>query len=150
MTPLDETLDDLTGFTWIPGLQQILDGLRTAQHAANTGQLTIDGTQTLLTLLGNPHGPDLQEALAHLAQEITSPDTNQALTVLDPDTAKTVQLYGELHAHDTADYAIRDHTNEAAGLITNPPPAANSGQCSRCGGWFPGWPGGVCDACKTT
>ncbi|MDH6224336.1 hypothetical protein [Streptomyces sp. MJP52] len=22
-----------------------------------------------------------------------------------------------------------------------------SGQCSRCGGWFPDWSGGICDAC---
>ncbi|WP_235455415.1 hypothetical protein [Streptomyces olivochromogenes] len=27
-------------------------------------------------------------------------------------------------------------------------PAAVGGQCSKCGGWFEGWSGGVCDACK--
>lgn len=26
----------------------------------------------------------------------------------------------------------------------------NSGQCSRCGGWFDNWPGGECDACRAT
>ncbi|MFF4902869.1 hypothetical protein [Streptomyces sp. NPDC001068] len=25
---------------------------------------------------------------------------------------------------------------------------AASGQCSVCSGWFEGWSGGVCDACK--
>lgn len=23
-----------------------------------------------------------------------------------------------------------------------------SGQCSKCGGWFPDWDGGVCSACQ--
>ncbi|MDV9189779.1 hypothetical protein R6L23_16410 [Streptomyces sp. SR27] len=26
-------------------------------------------------------------------------------------------------------------------------PQSAAGQCSRCGGWFEGWNGGVCDAC---
>jgi hypothetical protein len=26
---------------------------------------------------------------------------------------------------------------------------AGAGQCSRCGGWFPDWDGGVCDACRS-
>jgi hypothetical protein len=33
-----------------------------------------------------------------------------------------------------------------------PSPATASdggGQCSVCGGWFPGWPGGVCSACNS-
>lgn len=117
MTALDDTLDDLAGLAWIPGLAQVLDGLRTLQHTAQTGRLSLDATQTLLAVLGNPNGPDLPEALAYLAQDITNPDTNPALTALDPDTAKTVQHLGELHAHDTADYTPRDHTNEAAGVI---------------------------------
>ncbi len=29
-------------------------------------------------------------------------------------------------------------------------PAAGDGQCSRCGGRFPGWTGGICDACTAT
>ncbi|NJP74668.1 hypothetical protein HCJ99_28255 [Streptomyces sp. C1-2] len=28
--------------------------------------------------------------------------------------------------------------------------ASGEGQCSRCGGVFPGWNGGVCDACQAT
>ena len=117
MTTLDEILDDLSGFTWIPGIGQVIDGLRTTRTAAATGQLTVDGTQTLLALLGNPHGPDLIEALAGLAQTITNPTTNKALTDLDPQAVKTVQLEGELHAHETADWAPREHTNQAAGLL---------------------------------
>ncbi|MFB7738317.1 hypothetical protein ACFC08_28795 [Streptomyces sp. NPDC056112] len=163
MTALDDTLDNLAGFAWLPGIGQILNGLNTAQQAARNGQLDLEATHTLLSLLGNPNDPDLTAALAHLAQEITNPDTNPALTALDDDTAKTVQLLGELHGHDTADYTPRDHTNEAAGLIStaahNQPERtapmgnhapANSGQCSQCGGRFPDWPGGICDACKTT
>lgn len=118
MTGLDDTLDDLTGFAWIPGVQQIVDGITTAQQAARAGELDTDATQTLLSLIGNPHGPDLQEALAGLAREVTNPDTNPTLNDLDNDTRKTVQHLGELHAFETAQYAVRDHTNEAAGLIT--------------------------------
>ncbi|MCO8303591.1 hypothetical protein [Streptomyces sp. RKCA744] len=29
-----------------------------------------------------------------------------------------------------------------------PATASGGGQCSRCGGWFPDWNGGVCDACR--
>jgi len=118
MTALDDTLDDLAGFGWIPGLDQILDGIRTAKAAAAAGELSLDATQTLLALLGNPDGPDLPEALAGLAPTITNPATNPALDQLAPDTAKAVQLLGELHAHETADYTPRDHTNEAAALIS--------------------------------
>lgn len=127
MTALDDTLDDLAGLAWIPGMAQILNGLSIAQQAARTGGLSLDATQTLLSLLGNPNGPDLTEALAHLAQEITNPDTNPTLTALHPDTAKTVQHLGELHAHETADYAPRDHTNEAAGLIAEHAPHTEGG-----------------------
>ncbi|MEV6617315.1 hypothetical protein AB0N31_26375 [Streptomyces sp. NPDC051051] len=27
---------------------------------------------------------------------------------------------------------------------------SGGGQCSRCGGWFPDWNGGICSACKVT
>ena len=117
VTALDDTLDDLAGFDWIPGIAQILDGLRTIRDAAANGQLTADATQTLLVLIANPHGPDLTEALAHLVQDLTNPDTNRALTALPDDVAKDVQLLGEQHVHQTADYTPRDCPNEAAGLI---------------------------------
>lgn len=127
MTALDDAIDDLAGLAWIPGVGQILAGLDTAQQAARTGQLGLEATHTLLVLCGNPNGPDLTEALAGLAQEITNPDTNPSLTALDDDTRKTVQLLGELHVHDTADYTPRQHTNEAAGLIAEHAPHTEGG-----------------------
>lgn len=129
MTALDDLLDDLAGFAWITGIGQILDGIATTQQAAAAGQLDLDTTQTLLSLLGNPHGPDLQQALAELAQDLTHPDTNPALTTLDSDTAKEVQHLGELHAHDTALYASREHTNEACGLISENAAPHAGGRC---------------------
>jgi len=30
-----------------------------------------------------------------------------------------------------------------------PLPMGGAGQCSVCGGWFEGWSGGVCSACKS-
>ena len=117
MTALDDTLDDLAGFGWIPGIRQILDGLTTARDAATNGQLSADATQTLLVLTSNPHGPDLTEALAHLVQDLTNPATNRALTGLPDDVAKRVQHLGELHVYETAEYAPREQPNEAAGLI---------------------------------
>ncbi|KPI31443.1 hypothetical protein OV320_2659 [Actinobacteria bacterium OV320] len=118
MSALDDTLDDLAGFAWIPGVDQILDSIRTAKNAAARGELSLETAQTLLTLLGNPAGPDLPEALAGLATDVTNPATNPTLNSLDPDTAKDVQRLGEQHARDTADYTPRDHTNEAAALIS--------------------------------
>lgn len=126
---LDDVLDDLDGFEWIPGLAQVLEGIRTIQDAARTGRLGLEATQTLLSLLGNPDGPDLPEALALLAQEVTNPDTNPSLTALTPDTAKTVQRLGEAHARDTADYTPRTHTNEAAALISEGAPHSE-GRCT--------------------
>jgi hypothetical protein len=114
---LADLLDDLAGFAWIPGFGGVVDSIRTAAEAAAAGQLTTDQTQTGLALCGNPNGPDLIQALALLAKSLTNPATNLALAGMDDDTRKTVQLLGELHAHDTAEYGIREHTNEAAGLI---------------------------------
>jgi hypothetical protein len=33
---------------------------------------------------------------------------------------------------------------------TVPVTASDGGQCSACGGFFAGWAGGVCDACRAT
>ncbi len=117
MTALDDTLDDLAGFDWIPGIAEFLAFARTARDAAAHGQLTADATQTLLVLIANPNGPDLTEALAHLVQDLTNPATNRALTGLPDEVAKKVQHLGEMHAYETAEYAPRDQPNEAAGLI---------------------------------
>ncbi|MFF7335424.1 hypothetical protein [Streptomyces sp. NPDC008150] len=127
-TPLQDTLDDLSGYDWIPGVTQIVDGIRSAQHAVAAGQLSLDATQTLLSLLGNPNGPDLLTALAHLVQHVTSP-ANPSLGALPDDVRKTVQHCGEAHAYETAEYAPRDQPNEAAGLIFEHTPTAGRG-CS--------------------
>ena len=118
MSEFDDTLEDLAGFAWIPGLGQVLDGLRTIRDTAAHGGLDLDTVQTMLALLGNPGGPDLPEVLARLAQDLTTPHTNPALDNLDPYTAKQVQRLGEQHTRDTADYTPRDCTNEAAALIS--------------------------------
>ena len=128
MTALDDTLDDLAGFDWIPGIALILDGVHALNQAARTGQLTADGTQTALTLLANPHGPDLPHLIAALVQTLTSPD-NRALTGLPDDVAKKVQHLGELHAYETAEYTPRDCPNEAAALIYEHTPASSEGRC---------------------
>ncbi|MFF8954077.1 hypothetical protein ACF09I_35570 [Streptomyces sp. NPDC014940] len=41
---------------------------------------------------------------------------------------------------------IRTAATDAPGRIRAL--AEPSGQCSVCGGWFPGWPGGTCSACS--
>lgn len=151
-TELADALQDFAGLGWIPGITQILDGLTTIDHAARTGRLSADATQTLLTTIANPNGPDLTHLLALTIKTLTGPD-NQALHGLDDDTRKQIQHLGEQHAWETAEYAPRDQPNEAAGLIYQHSPhggatPANDGQCSQCGGRFPGWPGGICDACK--
>lgn len=129
MAALDEVLEDLDGFAWIPGIAQILDGARTLASASRDGQLTADATQTALTILANPTGPDLPEILALLVQDLTNPATNPALTTLPDEIAKDVQLLGETHVHQTADYTPRDCPNEAAGLIYEHTPTSSEGRC---------------------
>ncbi|WP_404974782.1 hypothetical protein [[Kitasatospora] papulosa] len=117
MSDLHNTLDGFDGLDWIPGLTKILDGIQDMADAAQNGQFTLDATQTTLSLLANPHDPDLPQLLALLAAHLTNADTNPALAPLDPETRKTVQLAGETHVHDTAEYTPRAHPNHAAGLI---------------------------------
>lgn len=115
-TELADLLDDLEGFAWLPGFGQILAGVTEAAVFAATGRMSADHTQTALAVIANPEACDLTQLLACLARHLTS-DANQALHGMPDDTRKTVQHLGELHAHDTAQYAAREHTNEAAGLI---------------------------------
>ena len=129
MAALDEVFDDLDGFGWIPGIGQILDGARTLQTAIHAGQLTADATQTALTIFANPHGPDLVEVLALLVQDLTNPTVNPALAGLPDEIAKDVQLLGETHVHQTADYTPREAPNEAAGLISQHAPTSGEGRC---------------------
>ena len=121
MSDLDNTLDDLTGFDWIPGIRQILNGARALASASRDGRLDLDATPTALTLLANPHGPDLPELFALLVQELTNPATNPTLAVLPDDVRKDVQRLGETHVLETA-YAPQGAPNEAAGLIAESEP----------------------------
>ncbi len=41
-----------------------------------------------------------------------------------------------------------DEVLKQAPTTPTPATASGGGQCSVCGGWFEGWPGGVCDACR--
>src|SRR4051794_36125304 len=104
-------LDGLEGFAWLPGFGQILAGVTEAAVAAASGRLTADETQTALAVIANPGLTDLTQLLACLAKHLTG-DANTALAGLPDDTRKTVQHLGELHAHDTAQHAARDYTNE--------------------------------------
>jgi hypothetical protein len=116
-TELSDVLEDFHGFDWIPGMAKILDGLADIDTAIHTGRMPADATQTLLTILGNPDGPDLPYLQALAVKALTGPD-NPALNHLVDDTRKEVQHLGEMHAFETAECTPRDHTNEAAGLIT--------------------------------
>ncbi|WP_060888636.1 hypothetical protein [Streptomyces scabiei] len=117
-TELDGTLADLDGFTWIPGIADLLRGYRALAQTAASGQLTADDTQTALALLGNPHGPDLIDVQAQLVKNLTDPATNPgALAGLPDKTTKQIQHLGEIHAFETRELAPRDNTNEAAGLL---------------------------------
>lgn len=123
MSDLDNTLDDLAGFDWIPGIAEILKGARILRAASRDGRLDLDATPTALTLLANPHGPDLPEVLSLLVQDLTNPATNPTLAVLPDDVRKDVQRLGETHVLETA-YAPQDAPNEAAGLIAESEPIA--------------------------
>jgi hypothetical protein len=72
---LADALIDFEGLDWIPGVAKLLEGFAEINEAAHAGQLTVDATQTLLSLLGNPNGPDLNHLLALTAKTITGPTT---------------------------------------------------------------------------
>ncbi|MEU0656098.1 hypothetical protein ABZ485_28170 [Streptomyces albogriseolus] len=129
MAALDEVFEDLDGFAWIPGIAQILDGARTLHTAIHAGQVDADATQTALTTIAQPNGPDLVEVLSLLVQDLTNPQTNPALAGLPDEVAKDVQLLGETHVHQTADYTPREAPNEAAGLISEHTPTSSEGRC---------------------
>lgn len=129
---LADALIDFEGLEWIPGVAKLLEGFAEINEAAHTGRLTVDATQTLLSLLGNPSGPDLNHLLSLTTKTITGPG-NQALAVLDDETRKTVQHLGEEHAFQIAEYAPRDCPNEAAGLIYEHTPHLDTreGRCTQ-------------------
>lgn len=113
-----EQIEDFEGFRWIPGVGKVLDGLADMDAAARQGLLSLDATQTLLSILGNPTGTDIQSLAALVVRTLTGPD-NQALTGLPSKTRKALEGLGALHEFETEKYAVREHTNEAAGLISD-------------------------------
>lgn len=112
--PLDDelagTLDDIAAVH--PGLDMIRDGIRLLA----VDKLTADQTQTILSTIAGT-GTDVLAALGLLVQRLTNPETNPALRPLDPDTRKAVQQHGEQYAYETAEFAPREHTTEAAARI---------------------------------
>lgn len=124
VSELDDALEDFDGFRWIPGLGKVLDGIAEMDAAARAGRITPDGTQSLLSIHGNPSGPDLPYLFSLVVKTLTGPDNPVLNGLHDGDDErgdeirKQLQHLGELHAFETAEYAIREHTNEAAALIT--------------------------------
>ncbi|HEX5567108.1 MAG TPA: hypothetical protein VFY14_09335 [Streptomyces sp.] len=142
-TELADVLADLDGIH--PGIDLIRTGLRLI---ADDTHLDVNTTQVLLAILaGSPDATDILGAIGHLAARLTNPDSNPALRPLPADARKETCHQGELTAYHLTDPDLR-HTAANACAALDSPMDANAGQCSRCGGWFPGWPGGVCDACK--
>lgn len=102
--PLDEnglggTLEDLSGFQ-LAGLDMVLDGLRLLALSRLTPEQT---TNALVALTGDSDGDGVITAIGQLVERLTNPDTNPALDVLDAETAKDVQVYGERYRHELAE-----------------------------------------------
>ncbi|MFJ2279249.1 hypothetical protein ACIOEZ_34435 [Streptomyces sp. NPDC087866] len=118
-TDLDNTIDDLAGFGWIPGIDQILDGLAVAQDAITRGDLTPDATQTLIAVLAGSAGVDLVTAIGQLITHATDPDTNPALHTLTRDQQKETRHQGELALFDLTDPRIHQAAANASGAISH-------------------------------
>ncbi|RSS37440.1 hypothetical protein [Streptomyces sp. WAC08241] len=114
MPPLDDglggILDDTAGIH--PGIDLIRDGLRLLA----LDHLTREQTMSVLAALAGAE-QNLADGIGHLVERLTNPTTNPALTHLDPDTAKNVQLEGERYRHETTAYGSRPRAAEAIALI---------------------------------
>ncbi|WP_331728817.1 hypothetical protein OG693_39480 (plasmid) [Streptomyces sp. NBC_01259] len=118
VTELDNVLDDLTGLSWLPGIAQILDGIRKAQTAISQGDLTTDATQTLIAGIAGSAGADLITALAHLTAHAAS-GVNPSLRTLPLDQQKDAQRYGELVVYDLSDPKLHQAASEASAAISS-------------------------------
>jgi hypothetical protein len=116
-TDLGGVLADLAGFEWIPGISKLREALTEMAEAVLAGRLDTDASQTLTACLAGSNGADALTAIGHLAALTTSPDTNPALTHIDPDQAKEARLHGELLVHHLADDDLHQHASEAAAAI---------------------------------
>jgi hypothetical protein len=121
-TELGDTLDDLNGFDWLPGFADLRAALRTIAEAVLTGRYTADASQTLAAVLAGSAGADVLTVVGHLTALITNPDTNPALTHIDPDRAKKARLHGEHLVHHLADdHDLHQHAANAAAAIDHQP-----------------------------
>ncbi|MFG2677025.1 hypothetical protein [Streptomyces sp. NPDC048445] len=118
VTEFDNVLDDLAGLTWLPGITQILDGIREAQTAISRGDLTTDATQTLIAGIAGSAGADLVSALAHLTAHATNPHTNPALHQLPATQQKETQHHGETALFHLTDTWLHQHASEASAAIS--------------------------------
>lgn len=118
-TDLDNVLDDLAGLTWIPGITQILDGIRETQTAIAEGALSLDATQTLIASIAGSTGADLVSALAHLTAHATNPHTNPALQQITAAQQKDCQRHGEAALYHLADDWLHQHASEASAAISS-------------------------------
>ncbi|QBJ94445.1 hypothetical protein D0Z67_29185 (plasmid) [Streptomyces seoulensis] len=143
-TELGDCLADLTtGSNIHPGVRTIAAGIRTI---AEDPTLTPTDVQLLLAqLAASPDACDTVGAIAALIEHLTTA-TQPALNPLPAPLRKDIQHQGELAAWQLRDPDLRTHPATACAALDTP--AANSGQCSVCGGTFPDWNGGVCDACR--
>ena len=117
-TDLDNTLDDLDGLTWIPGIDNILTGLRETQTAITQGRLDTDATQTLIATLAGSNGADLITTIAHLITHATNPTTNPALRHLPHHQQQSTRHHGELAAYALTDNDIHQPASEASAAIS--------------------------------
>ncbi|MFI0929711.1 hypothetical protein ACH4TP_38170 [Streptomyces sp. NPDC021012] len=113
--PLDEdglggVLEDTAGFH--PGVDMIRDGIRLLA----LDRLTVEDTKNVLAALAG-FEQSVVTAIGFLVERLTNPDTNPALDVLDAETAKRVQTYGEQYRYELAEFGPRQHAAEAIGLI---------------------------------
>lgn len=118
-TDLDNTIDDLAGFGWIPGIDHILTGLRETQDAITRGDLTTDATQTLIAVLAGSAGADLITAIGQLTAHATNPDTNPALRTLTRQQQKDTRHQGELALFDLTAPRIHQAASNASGAISS-------------------------------
>lgn len=114
--PLDDELDGLLND--LAGLDDDLDTVLDSLRRLATKQHTLSKTQSLVAgLVAGADGTNLLHVIAHLIARLTVADTNPALTSLDPDQAKAVQLHGERTVHWLTDPALTDTAAEIPAAI---------------------------------
>lgn len=143
---LDDVLDTLTEIE-DDDLNRIITGFRNIAHRAHTGQLDLTLTQVLIAALAaSPDNTDVIGACAYLIAELT--DHNPALDQLTNDHRKEATKAGQEAAYHLTRPELREHASWTCAALDTLTTA--SGQCSKCGQWFPDWNGGTCGPCQAT